>query len=69
MREIAEEGNPRRDNEKRHQAVGNVFLLCRKVECEAEDPETRDHKQIKRERKKERPNEIKIFHKPSSSFN
>lgn len=44
MREIAEEGNPRRDNEKRHQAVGKVFLLCRKVECEAEDPETRDHK-------------------------
>lgn len=57
----------RGDNEKWPHAAGNFFWLCRKVKCEAEDPET--SKEINRERKKERPNEIKIFHKPSSSFN
>lgn len=44
----------REDNEKWPHAVGNFFWLCRKVKCEAEDPETSKAIQVNRERKKER---------------
>lgn len=40
----------REDNEKWPHAAGNFFWLCRKVKCEAEDPET--SKEMNRERKK-----------------
>lgn len=44
----------RGDNEKWPHAAGNFFWLCRKVKCEAEDPETSKAIQVNRERKKER---------------